>query len=594
MRAGLLSLVVIPSTGSSVGWRFRVARAAVALSALASATLFDAPARAQQTTFTLDRLQTSGAPDDGIVVWRPYLYEKTRFYADAGLGYTLNPLRADTLSNNSSTQHALEDLGNPVENQLVLYTNVGAEFSGRFGVALGLPFTLAQGGGTDPDNAGVGNGISRSAPTVGDLRLTGRVKLYESDNKKLTIGAGLALWLPTGNAQAFSGDDGVGAYPYGAIEYDFGKFYVSGNIGPHFRPSHSIVAGTNDALDVGDELRWAAAIFFPLRRGDIRLGGDLWGTTGIQSGQHTGNSTFFNGQNTDVEWMAEARLVVSKRYNVYFDGGAGTRLSTGYGAPDLRVVAQIGIWNTMSDVTPGQTKKAHRPAPDVEMHDKDTDGDGYPDEIDLCPTEKEDGKPPKPDDGCPAPKDRDGDGIPDDVDKCPDQPEDKDGIQDADGCPEKDADNDGIPDVQDACPLLAGDKNPDPKKNGCKIHGGKFVETESGLQLLEPIQFDTGKSSIKKVSFPILDEVVQVLKSRPEVRMGVYGNTDSKGAHDMNVKLSKDRAAAVVTYLVGKGIDPKRLESDGFGPDKPVDTNDTEEGRAKNRRVDFKVLEGGP
>ena len=163
------------------------------------------------------------------------------------------------------------------------------------------------------------------------------------------------------------------------------------------------------------------------------------------------------------------------------------------------------------------------------MHDKDTDGDGYPDDIDECPTVKEDGLPPNPSDGCPGPKDRDKDGIPDDLDKCPDQPEDKDGIMDDDGCPEKDADNDGIPDEQDACPLVPGVPNKDPKKNGCKEEHKKIVETDSGIQLLEPIQFDTGKSTIKSASFSILDEVVDVLKTRPDVRMGVYGNTDSHG-----------------------------------------------------------------
>src|SRR5205814_1486227 len=164
---------------------------------------------------------------------------------------------------------------------------------------------------------------------------------------------------------------------------------------------------------------------------------------------------------------------------------------------------------------------------------KDTDGDGYPDDIDQCPTEKEDGKKPDPDDGCPAPKDRDGDGIPDDVDKCPSDPEDKDGIMDDDGCPEKDADGDGIPDTEDACPLVPGVKNKDPKKNGCKAES-KIVITKSDIQLLEPIQFDTAKSTIKAVSFPILDEVVGVLKSHEDVRMGVYGLTDSRGAVQMN------------------------------------------------------------
>ena len=73
--------------------------------------------------------------------------------------------------------------------------------------------------------------------------------------------------------------------------------------------------------------------------------------------------------------------------------------------------------------------------------------------------------------------------------------------------------------------------------------------------------------------------------------MAVHGHTDSVGGHQMNMQLSKNRAAAVVNYLAGKGIKRDRLESEGFGPDKPVESNDTPEGRAKNRRVEFKVID---
>ena len=73
--------------------------------------------------------------------------------------------------------------------------------------------------------------------------------------------------------------------------------------------------------------------------------------------------------------------------------------------------------------------------------------------------------------------------------------------------------------------------------------------------------------------------------------MGIYGHTDSRGPTAMNMKLSKDRAAAVVKYIASQGIAADRLESEGYGPDKPIDTNDTPEGRAKNRRVEFIILE---
>jgi outer membrane protein OmpA-like peptidoglycan-associated protein len=566
-------------------WCRRSARWLVAAGAALAPTLAGGIAHAQQTTFYLDRIQISGAPDDGLVAWRPYIFEKTRFYGAATLGYTHNPLRSATLTDNPNVQQRMQT---PLSNQLVAHLAGGAEFSGRFGLSFSLPVTVFQGGGEDPAKVGVGNGLQRSPVAVHDLRLIAKVRTYQSDNRRLQLGGGVAIWFPTGNANSFAGDDLTTAHIYASGEYDFGPFQLAGNLGPHFRPDRGIQPG---ALDVGSELRWAGTVFFPLRQGNMRLGGSLWGTTGVVDGGATGKSTLFNGRNTDLEWLGELRVLLDKASNVYFTGGGGTRLTTGYGAPDIRILATIGSWTQLTDVGPGQVATRRKHAPDMEMHDKDTDGDGYPDDVDLCPTEKEDGKPPEKSDGCPAPKDRDGDGIPDDADKCPDDPEDKDGIMDADGCPETDADKDGILDTEDACPLVPGVANKDPKKNGCKEDHKKIVETSGSIQLLEPIQFDTARSTIKAASFPVLDEVVDVLRSRPEIRMAVYGHTDSHGSAVMNTQLSKDRAKAVLTYLTKKGIAPKRLESDGFGPDKPISTNDTEDGRAKNRRVEFKVLE---
>jgi len=97
---------------------------------------------------------------------------------------------------------------------------------------------------------------------------------------------------------------------------------------------------------------------------------------------------------------------------------------------------------------------------------------------------------------------------------------------------------------------------------------------------------------IKPGSYPIIDEVVTLMKSRGSIKMGVYGHTDSRGIAAMNMKLSGDRAAAVMAYLVSHGIAGGRLESQGFGQTKPIADNNTEAGRAKNRRVEFKILGG--
>jgi outer membrane protein OmpA-like peptidoglycan-associated protein len=219
----------------------------------------------------------------------------------------------------------------------------------------------------------------------------------------------------------------------------------------------------------------------------------------------------------------------------------------------------------------------------------DTDHDGIPDDLDACPTEPEDHKGNDPNDGCPEPADRDGDGIPDQYDKCPDVPEDKDGIDDTDGCPEDDADQDGVPDVSDACPREPGQPSPDPKKNGCP----QFIHLEgSVVRVLQQVHFATASSTILPDSFPMLQEIANLLKANAQIkRMTIDGHTDDRGEADMNKRLSDARANSVMRWLIQHGVAPERLEAHGYGEEKPIADNATNEGRATNRRVEFKILD---
>jgi outer membrane protein OmpA-like peptidoglycan-associated protein len=212
-----------------------------------------------------------------------------------------------------------------------------------------------------------------------------------------------------------------------------------------------------------------------------------------------------------------------------------------------------------------------------------------------------------------VPMDRDKDGVLDKDDKCPDvfglktlmgcPDTDNDGIADGDdkcptvaglsrfaGCP--DTDGDGIADAEDKCPTVAGIV----ANNGCPAD--KPVELpalvidkksqEVFTKAMTGIQFESGKDVIKKTSYGILDNVVGVLKANPSWKTNIDGHTDNAGKHDSNVALSQKRAVAVKKYLTDKGV-TNELTPQGFGPDRPVADNKTPAGKAKNRRVEFKV-----
>ena len=177
--------------------------------------------------------------------------------------------------------------------------------------------------------------------------------------------------------------------------------------------------------------------------------------------------------------------------------------------------------------------------------------------------------------------DQDHDGILDNVDRCPTQAEDKDDFEDLDGCPDLDNDKDGIVDAQDKCPLVPETKNGWQDDDGCP---------DDVIRELTGIGFELDSAKIDSASAPILDRAFQILRDNPSLYVEVSGHTSSEGVPDKNLELSLRRAQAVKDYLVKRGIAAGRILTVGHGSDVPVADNKTEDGKKKNRRIEFRIL----
>ncbi|NPA52553.1 MAG: OmpA family protein [Aquificae bacterium] len=258
---------------------------------------------------------------------------------------------------------------------------------------------------------------------------------------------------------------------------------------------------------------------------------------------------------------------------------------------------------------------------------EDKDLDGIPDYKDKCPNTPTGVK--VDENGCPVLVDSDKDGVPDDKDKCPNTPagvlvnnegcpldSDKDGVPDGkDKCPNTpagvvvdsvgcplDSDKDGVPDYKDKCPntpagaVVDNEGCPlDSDKDGVPDYKDECPNTPEGAQVDEKgclvqvrleIYFDLDSAEVKPEYYSEIEKLAIYLKANPDVKIEIQGHTDSLGPAEYNLKLSQARAEAVKRILVEEfGIDPDRIIAKGYGESQPIASNETEEGRAKNRRV---------
>ncbi|MFT7625806.1 MAG: MYXO-CTERM domain-containing protein, partial [Myxococcota bacterium] len=459
-----------------------------------------------------------------------------------------------------------------------------------------VPVLLSSGGAEDAFTS-LGN------PGVGDLliRASGTF-LKRGEDGGVGLGMSLTATVPIGKTENGAGDGAGGLRPLLGITWATGPVLLAANAGVALRfgdtgfrsldLSHELIYGLGGQVETTD---W------------LKVGLEVFGKTAL-------TSPFGDDAQSPLELAGGLKFDLSP--DLSLEAGAGTGLVAGYGAPDYRVFASVQ-WARGEDPNKDSDKDG---LPDAQdrcpldpedwdnfqdldgCSDPDNDRDGILDTADKCLNIPEDLDGFQDEDGCPDPDD-DLDGIPDNMDKCPRQPEDRDGFQDVEGCPDPDNDGDGVPDVADGKPDATGfgecrDKpeniNGYADADGCPDTKPLAVLSKCKIEIADKVYFETGKSVILEMSYPLLAMVSKIINENPTLvqKVVVEGHTDNRGGRAYNKRLSARRAKAVARFLRKSGVDKRKVSAKGYGVTQPVADNGTRQGRAQNRRVDFRVFGG--
>jgi len=422
---------------------------------------------------------------------------------------------------------------------------------------------------------------------LGDLALEVKGLLWKPDWGRHRFGLSgiVGASFPTGDSDSFMGQDGLTGRFRLVAEWQSRWIHAALNAG-------FIVRGGRDFGDVhiGSQFQYGAALATPLVRG-FAIIGEVRGLVGIEFPKG------FSLSSAEAPAELAAGLRWRARFGLELDAAVGVGLSRGYGVPD-RARAIFGVKYVMPErrrIPPPPPHVAPPPpvSPPVAPPPPppDADEDGVPDDVDQCPA-----KPGlKEFHGCPPP-DRDHDGVPDAQDRCPDRA----GVAENQGCPDFDSDGDGYVDRLDKCPFEPETWNGVDDDDGCPDQPAALAALVGDkIVIFEPVLFERDGSVVDKRSAKLLGVVAHLLNLHSEIlKLRVEGHMDNKMPPLEGLDLSRARAASVRRWLVNNGhVDPKRLIAEGFGADRPIADNRDFIGRAKNRRIEFVVmqkLDAGP
>lgn len=545
------------------------------------------------------------------------------------LNYSKDPLIfRDEQGNRISDPSVLAQIGRAdmIGHQLGADLVAGIGLLDWLDVALVIPFTIYQDGGfpTLPD-FGANSGRSTSGAFFSDIKIGVMAQALKEKKHFVSLGLQLYLGIPTGNKENFNGDDSVSFGARLLLSRQISIVHLALNFGYRFQTESRFLA-----LSISQQFTYSLAAAVTILPNRLEAIADIGGAT-----EFLGDVT---AERAPLEVLIGARIYPWKYKDLAVMAGFGLPFTPGYGTPQVRFFAGVS-WAPVEhdkdkDGTPdGDDKCISVPGPKENKGCPwpDTDADGLKDNVDKCP--KKAG--PKENSGCPWP-DTDKDGLNDKIDKCPKKkgPEanrgcpwpdtDKDGLHDKiDLCPNKagpkkfkgcpDTDKDGLHDKEDLCPNKAGPKKfkgcPDTDKDGlhdkedrcptkwgpkeqkgCPVAVIVVKKRRVLIKINDKIFFKKSKATILSRSFYVLNNVARLLKQNPKLRIRVEGHTDNSGSYRYNMRLSYRRARSVRDYLRKRGVSRRRLRFRGYGYRKPIATNRTVAGRAKNRRVEFVVL----
>jgi OOP family OmpA-OmpF porin len=518
---------------------------------------------AQEST-PLDRFQPSVTGDAQVAVPGAFVEGWLRTTFAAWFSYANSPL---VLADGASQ----DTLRRVVEHQLVVRVQAAVALVERVLVHVDVPVTvLAQGEPLSSLATSAAFGEPASA-AMEDLRLGGRFAMLKPDGWLPGASFGLWLFLPTGRDDSYTSAGSVRAAPHVSLGATWGPVTWTTAVGRTFYPN---AARTAEGGLLGS---------------DVTLG---FGAAVEVDRFHFGAETNLNVRTDEPvpsaprtvsgEALASARADVGP---LTFSLAGGPGLGQAPGTPTFRILSGIALSYDPVEAPKPPPDPAPKPAEVASTKPAKEPSEAATRALAQLEAQVATARPlNEPASGA---SDRDGDSVFDAVDPCPEVAGPVRGSPATDGCP-LDGDKDGVADLEDACPQVGGSRSADPKQNGCptsvRVEGDR-------LALMSPILFETNSATIAADSLPLLEQIVKTLQGEPSIlRVAVDGHTDNRGLPRRNLELSRLRAVAVVRWLNEHGVDPLRTEARGFGARVPIDTNKTEEGRLKNRRVEIVIL----